>query len=125
MNIEINEPQFLIYIKIFLPIYWIPKIGQWWHKKYMSPLVYRLDEDCIVREHGVFHFSKKMVPYTGIREVSVYRGFIHQLFGGAVVKVETAGQNHGTPEISFICPSDPEGLVQEITKRTVKAKESA
>ena len=122
MNIEIDARRFLTCVKIFFPIYWIPKIGRRWHKKYMSRLVYRLDNDCIVREHGVFFFSKKKVPYIAIREVSVYRGPILQLFGGSIVKVHTAGQNQGWPEISFICPSDPEGLVDEITKRTVESK---
>ena len=125
MNVEIEQQKFLTYIKIFLPIYWIPKLGQWWHKKYMSRLVYRLDDDCIVREHGVFFFSKKNVPFMGIREASVYRGPILQLFGGSVVRIHTAGQNQGYPEISFICPSDPEALVQEITKRTIDAKGKA
>ncbi len=125
MNIKINASVFLTYIKIFLPIYWIPKLGPWWHKTFKSRLVYRLDDSFIVCEQGVFFFSKKKVPYIGIREASVYRGPILQLFGGAVVRVHTAGQNQGRPEVSFICPADPEGLVEEITKRTVEAKQAA
>ena len=125
MDIEINGQQFLTYVKIFLPIYWIPKLGRWWRERYMTRLVYRLEGDCIVRERGVFFFTKKRVPYAAIREVSVYRGPILQLFGGSVVKVQTAGQNQGYPEISFICPADPEGLVQEIMTRTTEAKASA
>lgn len=124
MNVEIDQPKFLTYIKIFLPIYWIPILGRWWYEKYMSRLVYRLDDDCIVRQQGVFFFTKKKVPYSGIREASIYRGPLLQLFDGAVVRVHTAGQNQGYPEISFICPADPEALVDGITKRTTEAKEN-
>lgn len=124
MNIEIDVERFLLYIKIFFPLYWIPKLGEWWHKKFMSRLVYRLEDDCIVSECGVFFFSKKRLPYMGILEASVYRNPILQLFDGAIVKVHTAGQNMGSPEVSIICPSDPEGLVAEITKRAVEARRS-
>lgn len=125
VNIEIDQKKYLTYIKIFLPIYWIPKLGLWWHKQYMSRLVYRLEDNCVVQEHGVFFFSKKKVPFLGIREASVYRGPILQLFGGSLVKIHTAGQNQGYPEISFICPINPEGLIEEITKRTAEAKRQA
>jgi uncharacterized membrane protein YdbT with pleckstrin-like domain len=99
VNNEIDQKKFLTYIKRLLPIYWIPKLGQWWHKKYLSRLVYRLDDDCIVREHGVFLFSKEKVPYIGIREASVRRGLILQLFGGSIVSIQPAGRNQGYAEI--------------------------
>ena len=123
MKIEINESRFLIYIKIFFPLYWIPKIGTWWYKKYRERLVYQMADDFLVCEQGVFFFSKKKVPYSAIREVSVFRGPILQLFGGSVIKIHTAGQNRGFPEMVFICPLDPDELVQEITKRSIEAKE--
>jgi uncharacterized membrane protein YdbT with pleckstrin-like domain len=125
VNIDIDQEKFLTYIKIFLPIYWIPRFGRWWYTMYISRLAYRLDDDCVVCEYGVFFFSKKRVPYKGIRGATVYRGPLLQLFGGSVVKIETAGQNQGYPEISFICASDPEALVKNITQRTIEAKESA
>lgn len=122
MNIEIDHQKLRIFMKIFFIICWVPKIGNWWRELYLSRLVYRLEDDCVVCEQGVFRYSKKRVPLLGIREVSVYRGPILQLFGGSIVRIHTAGRNQGFSEVYLLCPADPEGLVQEITKRVTNAK---
>lgn len=122
LEIQINKPIFLTYVKVFMLIYWIPVLGAWWYKTYMSRLVYRMTDDYLVCEQGVFFYSKKKVPFVGIREVSIFRNPIAQLFGGYIVQIHTAGQNVGWPEIVFICPSDPDELVEEISQRVVQAK---
>ncbi len=122
MIIETDSQKFLTFIKIFMPIYWLPKLGGWWFKEFMSRLVYRMEEDWLVREQGVFFFSKKKVPFRSIRLASVDRGPILQLFGGSLVRIRTVGEDWRFREVSFICPADPDGLVEEIMKRAVEAK---
>ena len=122
-DIQIDQQKLLLFIKIFYLIYWIPRLGTWWHKRFMDRLVYRIEADCLVYESGVFFYTKKRVPFEAIREASIYCGPILQLFGASLVRIQTAGQNTGWPEITYLCPADPEALVEEIMQRVVKAKQ--
>ena len=121
-EIKLDHPRLLILIKLFFWVYWIPKLGPWWYKLYMKRLVYRIEDDCLVCESGVFFYNKKRVPFEAIREASVYRGPLLQLISGSIVRVHTAGQNTGWPEISYLCPEDAEALVAQILHRARKAK---
>ena len=120
--IEINQDQLLTLIKFTKLIYWIPKVGKWWYKLYMQRLSYRITEDCLICEGGVFFYRKKRVPYSVIREASIYRGPLLQLIGASIVRVQTSAQGTGWPEISYLCPADPEGLVEEIMRRALIAR---
>lgn len=121
-EIEIDRAGLLRLIKAFYWIYWIPKLGPWWHKLYMNRLIYRIEGDYLVCERGVFFYNKKRVPFEAIREASIYRGPLLQLLNCSIVRVQTAGQNAGWPEISYLCPADAEALVGQIMQRVRQAK---
>lgn len=122
IEIKIDQAKLLKLVKLFFLIYWIPKLGQWWHKLFLKRLVYRMTDDCLICESGVFFYTKKQLPFEAIREASIYRGPMMQLIGVSSVRVHTAGQNTGWPEINYLCPDDPEELVQTIMHRTLQAK---
>lgn len=117
MKVTINERQLLKYIKWFFWIYWIPIVGNWWLKLYLERLNYTFEDDHFLQERGVFFYSKKRVPYSGIREASIYRGPLCQLLGFSIVIAHTAAQNVGIPEIYILCPDDPEQIIKEFTRR--------
>lgn len=122
MQLEVDQHQLLKYIKVFLPIYWVPRLGRWWYQTYMQRLEFRLDDDCAISEKGVFFYTKKRVPYAAVREASVYRGPILQLLGVSLVIVQTSGQNQGYPEITYPCLQDPEAIAREITDRAIASR---
>ncbi|GEM_PF-5722445 len=116
MNVEIDLQNFLRVIKVVYPIYWIPKWGTRWYNTYMSRLVYHVDDTWIVQEQGVFFFRKKRIRRNAIREAAIYRGPLLQCFGASIVHLYTTGQQQGFPVISFLCPADPEALVERIMR---------
>jgi len=117
MKLEVNEKQLITYIKCFFWIYWIPKLGKWWFDKYMDRLHYSFEEDYFQIESGVFFYSKKQVPYSGLREATLYRGPLCQLLNLSIVMAQTAGQNVGGPEVMILCPEDPESVITELIRR--------
>ena len=122
MKVEIDQPQLLRYLKVFYWIYWIPKIGKWWHKLYMQRLRYSFEDDYFLQEGGVFFHQKKRIPYAGLRDVAVYQGPLLQLLGVAMVVAHTAAQNNMSYDLRVLCPADPEAVAAELTKRAVTGK---
>lgn len=123
MDIDIDIDKLLRYFRCFFWIYWIPWIGQWWYDKYMERLTYRLEDDCIICQYGVFFYVKKKLPYSAIREASIYQGPLLQLIGASQINIHTAGINRGLPEMIFLCVQDPEFFVEEIMNRVIESKQ--
>lgn len=56
---------------------------------------YRLTDSELVIQEGVLHRSRRVVPLARIQQVDIQRALRHQLFGVAVLRVDTAGGSGG------------------------------
>jgi len=78
---------FPLLVVVYLVVFWI-------HKYYLS-VTYKLTNDEIVVEKGVWWKRKSFVPYNRITNICVVQGPIARQFGLGTVRVQTAGFSGG------------------------------
>ena len=80
---------------------------------------YRLGDDDIRVEHGLFNRTARSVPYERIQDVSLEQSLVPRLFGMVQVKFETGAGGKDELKIQYV--SEAEGAA---LRETVRARKS-
>jgi putative membrane protein len=79
---------------------------------------YRIDGTDLVIDEGILQRSRRVVPLGRIQQVDVQRSLRHQLFGVAVLRVDTAGGGSGAEaELDVLGLADAHRLRAELLDR--------
>ncbi|MFX0041475.1 MAG: PH domain-containing protein [Candidatus Hodarchaeota archaeon] len=63
----------------------------WYYSAYVQKFSYKISEDNILINHGVFTQVRATIPYSRIQNINIANGVFDRMFKTFTVKVETAG----------------------------------
>ncbi|MFX1321066.1 MAG: PH domain-containing protein [Promethearchaeota archaeon] len=82
----------LVILFVFIIPFTIIMIIQiWYYTAYVHKFSYKISEDNIVINHGVFTQVRATVPYSRIQNINIANGVFDRMFKTFTVKIETAG----------------------------------
>lgn len=107
------------------PLFWIPlvlgisafSVGLWKiHVLHMDRFV--ITNMRVFRVHGVFNQRLATMPMTRILDISMHQPFTGQLFGYGHFTFESAAQDQGLRDISFVArPEERDLTIQRVIQR--------
>ncbi len=90
---------------------------------YIKTLRYRLSEDDLRLDSGVFWKKKKVIPLHKITNANTLQGPLERWFGLGHLNVQTAGHGaSGSPEGRLVGLEEFEGIKEEIMQKVTMAK---
>ncbi len=82
----------LVILFAFIIPYTIVMVIQiWYYTAYVHKFSYKISEDHIVINHGVFTRVRATIPYSRIQNINIANGVFDRMFKTFTVKIETAG----------------------------------
>jgi len=82
----------LVILFVFIiPFTIIMVIQIWYYTAYVHKFSYKISEDHIVINHGVFTQVRATIPYSRIQNINIVNGVFDRMFKTFTVKIETAG----------------------------------
>ncbi len=94
----INPENFtnLVILLVILFVFIIPftiimVIQIWYYTAYVHKFSYKISEDHIVINHGVFTQVRATIPHSRIQNINIVNGVFDRMFKTFTVKIETAG----------------------------------
>jgi len=75
---------------------------------------YRLDGDGVTISRGVFHRTRRTIPYERVQDIDIERGPLHRLFGLARLRIETGGGDKDEGLIESVTVAEAERLRSEV-----------
>ncbi len=102
-----------------------------YYKKYVKNHWWRVEEQALVVQHGVFTRVKARIPYSRIQNVNVKQTWFERIGGFYTIEVETAGATINTnklrpkPEGYMTGVLDPEPIVEAISQKMLQSKQPA
>lgn len=81
----------VILFAFIIPFIIIMVVQIWYYSAYVRKFSYKISEDHIVINHGVFTQIRATLPYTRIQNINIANGVFDRMFKTFTVKIETAG----------------------------------
>ena len=81
----------VILFAFIIPFTIIMLIQIWYYTAYVNKFFYKIFEDNIVINHGVFTQVRATIPYSRIQNINIANGVFDRMFKTFTVKIETAG----------------------------------
>jgi len=81
----------VILLAFVIPFTIIMVIQIWYYTAYVHKFSYKIFEDNIVINHGVFTQVRATLPYSRIQNINIANGVFDRMFKTFTVKIETAG----------------------------------
>lgn len=86
---------------------------------------YHLGQSAIVIRSGLLQRSLRQIPYARIHNVAIHRNLLHQLFGVAEVRLESAGGQKPEAEMRVLRLDDAHALEALVRRRSQAATPAA
>ncbi|MFX1389112.1 MAG: PH domain-containing protein [Promethearchaeota archaeon] len=71
----------------------IVMLGYWYNHSYVKNFSYKISEDHIIINHGVFTKTRATIPYSRVQNINIVNGVFDRMFKTFTVKIETAGSS--------------------------------
>jgi hypothetical protein len=100
-----------------------------YNTKYVHNFSYKITEDTIIINHGVFTKTRATIPFSRIQNINIVNGVFDRMFKTFTVKIETAGSSgaaqaaqggHFRPEGYIPGLKDPYQIEKTIKKMMTK-----
>ena len=94
----------------FLPYACIILLTVVYETKYVRNFAYKITEDNIIINHGVFTKTRATIPFSRIQNINIVNGVFDRMFKTFTVKIETAGSS-GAAQAAQSGHIRPEGYI--------------